>query len=185
MTMRIKHLMVASLSFSLVFLLFCSVQYSSAQSEESFSQKDFVLLLFKTKQFDTITESNLVTYQASVDDFTTVRTYSDLVNTATIIGQKRFLEHLGYCPDGGFNLDKILTYGDFAVTLVKVLHLDKPENNTPEDYIALLVEEGIIETREAETPMTRQEVLDAFEKANIPAIETHLPDYQKPLSPIE
>ncbi|MBN2382177.1 hypothetical protein JXQ70_04780 [bacterium] len=155
------------------------------EDAETINQGKFVELIFQAKQLDLISETNLVLNQASVEDFGTQRTYSDTINTSTLLGKKRFLEHLGYCPEGGYNLDKILTYGDFAVTLVKVLHLSAPDNPTPDDYIDLLVDKGIIDKKDAETPMTLQEVLDALEKANIPAVDVKMQDYQKPLSPIE
>lgn len=184
MILRRNKLLIFVLS---LFLSLASSQYCFSQDGESeyIIQKDFILLIFHAKQFNNISETNRVSNPASVDDFTTTRTYSDSIDVTSILGKKRYLEHLGYCPEGGYSLDKILTYGDFAVTLVKLLKLPIPDDPTPEDYIKILVEKGIIDQNDPETPMTEEEVIAAMERANIPVVEIKMPDYQKPLSPIE
>ncbi|MFC1852227.1 hypothetical protein ACFL27_18685 [candidate division CSSED10-310 bacterium] len=153
------------------------------------SQREFALLLFETKKLDARFTGTSDQQPASVDDFRT--TFSGLetryAKADTDIEKIKFLEKLDYAPDEGYTLEKILDYGDFSVTMVKVFRLKSmlPENPTLRDYIRVLADEAIIESREPEILVPLLVVLDAIKKGRLSEDDTELPDYQRPLSPIE
>ena len=105
---------------------------------------------------------------------------------ATLTDKVRLLEELGYAPLGGWELERILTKGDVAAVLARILGINAPLDASPEDYIQALANQGIMSPGSAALPFSLEDLTASVNTAaEMPGARagSDIPPYRLPVTP--
>ena len=148
----------------LFFTSFIVYSQNNTQKEKQITQAEFVDILIKVLGLE--------------DQLPVSGTLSDKV---------KLLKKLGYEPLGGWQLDRILTKGDAAVVIAKILSINGLDGRS-EDYVQALAERGIMTTGDVDLPFLESNLVTSINTAAVipgafpPGIQ--LQPYHLPLSPV-
>ncbi len=157
-------LMMAVLLFTASFLV-----YSQSNSEESeyITQAEFINIII-----------------------TILKLEDRLPSAPTLPDKAELLGEIGYSPLDGWILDKILTKGDAAVVLVRLLDFPEPQNVDAGAYIQLLVNRGIfdpsVKPGDIDLPFSWLDLAASITMASLGNLASeYLQPYKLPISPVK
>ena len=150
--------------FLLLIVPFVIYSQINAQNNEQLTQAEFVNVIIRVLGLE-----NQLPVVASLSD------------------KIRLLENLGYAPQGGWKLEETLTKGDTAVVLAQILGIDaRPVGSTPQEYVQLLADRGIMTSGGAELPFSLPDLTTSVNTAAVmpgATINATPPPYLIPVSP--
>jgi hypothetical protein len=157
-------ILICGIVFILLFISFVVYSQNNTQKEKQITQAEFVDILIKVLGLE--------------DQLPISETLSDKV---------KLLKKLGYEPLGGWQLDRVLTKGDAAVVIAKILSINGLDSKA-EDYVQALAERGIMTTGDVDLPFSESNLVTSINTAAaIPGAfppGVQLQPYHLPLSPV-
>lgn len=135
---------VVSLSGAIFVLLISFFVYSqtNTQNDKQLAQADFV---------------NILTRVLGLED--------QLPVTATLSDKIELLEELACAPPAGWQPEEMLTKGDVAVVLGRILRIDVPVGATPEEHVQALADRGIMAAGSTERQLSLPDLAAPVNKA--------------------
>jgi hypothetical protein len=105
---------------------------------------------------------------------------------ATVLEKMQLLEELGYAPQGGWELGRILTKGDMATVFALIMQIGVPEDAGPEDYVQALADRGIMTSGGAGNSLSLSDLTSSINTtASLPGFRASedVPPFRLPVTP--
>ena len=147
-----------------------------------------VLFFYSGSSSSQINESNTMLTQAEFANILirVLGLEDRLPGAATLSDRTRSLKQKGYVPLGGWEPKEVLTQGDVAVVLARILGIDVLPGTKSADYVQALADQGIMTPGGADQPFSLEDLTAAINTAAVAPGTRDTPDtpqYRVPVTP--